>query len=268
MTHHPLADSRESKAGAFAKPAWTTTSGRGRGRGARGHRQGGIRVVILDEAGERLDMGFAEDLEAILNETPKERQTGSPRSPIGISRIPCGSAATVRWFPRVLPPAERVMKKFRANTADLLIATDVAARGLDVEHVSHVVNYDVTTSAEAYVHRIGRTGRARRDGVAITLAAPREHRLLRNIEFLTKQKIQIAAVPTVADLRARRIEMTKASLRETIVAGDLDHFRAVVDSLAQEFDIMDVAAAAVKMVEARDGVEAEEIPAVTIRPDR
>jgi ATP-dependent RNA helicase DeaD len=162
---------------------------------------------------------------------------------------------------------DRVMKKFRANTADLLIATDVAARGLDVEHVSHVVNYDVPTSAEAYVHRIGRTGRAGRDGVAITLAEPREHRLLRNIEFLTKQKIQIAAVPTVADLRARRIEMTKASLRETIVAGELDHFRAVVDSLAQEFDIMDVAAAAVKMADPgrRRG---EEIPSVTIRPDR
>jgi ATP-dependent RNA helicase DeaD len=104
--------------------------------------------------------------------------------------------------------------------------------------------------------------------VAITLAEPREHRLLRNIEFLTKQKIQIATVPTVADLRARRIEMTKASLRETIVAGDLDHFRAVVDSLAQEFDIMDVAAAAVKMVDAKDGAEVEEIPSVTIRPDR
>ncbi len=131
-----------------------------------------------------------------------------------------------------------------------------------------MVNYDVPTSAEAYVHRIGRTGRAGREGVAITLAEPREHRLLRNIEFLTKQKIQIAAVPTVADLRARRIEMTKASLRETIVAGDLDHFRAVVDSLAQEFDIMDVAAAAVKMVDAKDGAEAEEIPSVTIRPDR
>jgi ATP-dependent RNA helicase DeaD len=163
---------------------------------------------------------------------------------------------------------DRVMKKFRANTADLLIATDVAARGLDVEHVSHVVNFDVPTSAEAYVHRIGRTGRAGREGVAITLAEPREHRLLRNIEFLTKQRIQIAAVPTVADLRARRIEMTKASLRETIVAGELDAFRAVVDSLAQEFDIMDVAAAAVKMVEARDGVEGEEIPTVTMRPDR
>ena len=163
---------------------------------------------------------------------------------------------------------DRVMKKFRANTAELLIATDVAARGLDVEHVSHVVNYDVPTSAEAYVHRIGRTGRAGREGVAITLAEPREHRLLRNIEYLTKQKIEIATVPTVADLRARRIEMTKASLRETVLAGDLEHFRAVVHSLAEEFDIMDVAAAAVKMADAKDGVDAEEIPSVAIRTER
>jgi ATP-dependent RNA helicase DeaD len=82
------------------------------------------------------------------------------------------------------------MKKFRANTADLLIATDVAARGLDVQHVSHVVNYDVPSAAEAYVHRIGRTGRAGREGVAMNLAEPREHRLLRNIEYQTKQKIE------------------------------------------------------------------------------
>ena len=301
-----------------------------------------IKVVILDEADEMLDMGFAEDLEAILNETPKERQTAlfsatlPPRiaeiankhlkNPVRVridrEVVPAGSAPRVRQIAYVVGRAhkmatlgrvldvenptsaivfcrtrtevdelceslngrgyraealhgglsqeqrDRVMKKFRANTADLLIATDVAARGLDVEHVSHVVNYDVPTSAEAYVHRIGRTGRAGREGVAITLAEPREHRLLRNIEFLTKQKIQIAAVPTVADLRARRIEMTKASLRETIVAGELDHFRAVVDSLAQEFDIMDVAAAAVKMADTKDGAEAEEIPSVTVRPDR
>ena len=83
---------------------------------------------------------------------------------------------------------DRVMKRFRANTTDLLIATDVAARGLDIQHVSHVVNYDVPSAAEAYVHRIGRTGRAGREGVAITLAEPREHRLLRNIEQLTKQQ--------------------------------------------------------------------------------
>src|SRR5690606_36420718 len=96
---------------------------------------------------------------------------------------------------------DRVMKKFRANTSDLLIATDVAARGLDVQHVSHVVNYDVPSAAEAYVHRIGRTGRAGRTGTAITMAEPREHRMLRNIERVTGQSIETAPVPTVADLR-------------------------------------------------------------------
>ena len=301
-----------------------------------------VKIVILDEADEMLDMGFAEDLEAILGATPSERQTAlfsatlPPRiadiankhlkSPVRVridrEVVPAGSAPRVRQtayivgrshkmatLGRVLDvenptsaivfcrtrtevdelteslngrgyraealhgglsqeQRDRVMKKFRANTADLLIATDVAARGLDVEHVSHVVNYDVPTSAEAYVHRIGRTGRAGREGVAITLAEPREHRLLRNIEYLTKQKIEIATVPTVADLRARRIEMTKASLREMVLAGDLDHFRAVVDSLAQEFDIMDVAAAAVKMADAKDGADAEEIPTVSLRPER
>src|ERR687894_2824680 len=97
---------------------------------------------------------------------------------------------------------DRVMRLFRAGTADLLIATDVAARGLDVEHLSHVVNYHVPCAAEAYVHRIGRVGRAGREGVAITLAEPREHRLLRNIERSTGQKIRVEAVPTVLDLRA------------------------------------------------------------------
>jgi len=104
--------------------------------------------------------------------------------------------------------------------------------------------------------------------MAITLAEPREHRLLRNIEHQTKQKIEIAAVPTVADLRARRLELTRASLRETILAGGLDRYRVLVDSLAQEFDIMDVAAAAVKQADAGEGGTEEEIPAVALRPDR
>ncbi len=303
----------------------------------------GVRTVILDEADEMLDMGFAEDLEAILDAMPAERQSAlfsatlPPRiadiankhlkNPVRVridrEVVPAGSAPRVRQTAYIIPRAhkmatlarvldvenptsaivfcrtrtevdevtetlngrgyraealhgglsqeqrDRVMKKFRANTVDLLVATDVAARGLDVQHVSHVVNYDVPSAAEAYVHRIGRTGRAGREGVAITLAEPREHRLLRNIEYLTKQKIEIAAVPTVADLRARRLEMTRASLRETILAGELDQFRVLVDSLAQEFDIMDVAAAAVKQADARDGAgDPEEIPTVTLRTDR
>ena len=122
---------------------------------------------------------------------------------------------------------DRVMGLFRSSNADLLVATDVAARGLDIEHVSHVVNYDVPSAPEAYVHRIGRTGRVGRKGVAITLAEPREHRLLRNIEAFTKQRIEIASVPTVADLRSRRLDVMRASLRERLLAGDADDVRVV-----------------------------------------
>jgi ATP-dependent RNA helicase DeaD len=302
-----------------------------------------VKVVVLDEADEMLDMGFAEDLEAILDATPEGRQTAlfsatiPPRiaaiaakhlkNPLRITidreKVAPGQAARVRQVAYIVPRAhkmaalgrvidiehpasaivfcrtrtevdaltetlnargfraealhgglsqqhrDRVMKSFRANTTDLLIATDVAARGLDVRHVSHVVNYDVPAAAEGYVHRIGRTGRAGGEGVAITLAEPREHRLLRNIEHQTKQKIEIQSIPTVADLRARRMELTRAALRETILAGGLDAFRGVVEALAEEFDVMDVAAAAVKQSEVRDGGgEEQEIPTVVERPDR
>src|SRR5438270_8262669 len=99
--------------------------------------------------------------------------------------------------------------------------------GLDIEHLSHVINYDVPTSPEIYVHRIGRTDRIGRAGVAITLAEPREQRLLRSIEALTRQKIQIATVPTAADIRARRLELTRAALHARLLAGDFDDVRVV-----------------------------------------
>ena len=119
-------------------------------------------------------------------------------------------------------------------------------------------------AAEAYVHRIGRTGRAGREGTAITLAEPREHRLLRSIESFTKQKIDILTVPTVAELRSRRLDVTRASIRELILAGELDDVRVVVDTLAQEFDIVAIASAAVKLAhQAEVGEEAErDIPVV------
>ena len=303
-----------------------------------------VKMVVLDEADEMLDMGFAEDLEAILAATPSERQTAlfsatvAPRIAqiarkhlrnaitvrIDKAKVEPGQTAKVRQVAYIVPRAhkmaalgrvldieqpqsaiifcrtrtevdeltetmnargyrcealhgglsqdqrDRVMKKFRANKTDLLVATDVAARGLDIQHVSHVVNYDVPTSTEAYVHRIGRTGRAGREGVAISLAEPREHRMLRNIELATKSKIEIATVPTVADLRTRRLELTKASLREGILAGDLDAFRSIVEALADEFDVMDVAAAAVKQLELSNGgsVDEKEIPAVEPRRER
>ena len=129
---------------------------------------------------------------------------------------------------------DRVMGRLRDGTADLLVATDVAARGLDIEQLTHVVNYDVPSAPESYVHRIGRVGRAGREGVAITLAEPREHRMLKTIERVTKQRILIEKVPTVADLRARRLELTRAALRESLVADDASTaFRVVVETLSR-----------------------------------
>jgi ATP-dependent RNA helicase DeaD len=166
---------------------------------------------------------------------------------------------------------EAVMSRFRSAKADLLIATDVAARGLDIRQLSHVFNYDVPSAPEAYIHRIGRTGRAGRDGVAITLADPRERRLVKSIEAATKQHIEVATVPTVADLRAKQIELTLAAVRERIEAGDLEDVRVVVESLASEFELADVAAAAVKLVHAQmsDGATAGErdLPASSLHDD-
>src|SRR6185295_11591348 len=97
------------------------------------------------------------------------------------------------------PQRERVLKRFRDGGGDVLVATDVAARGLDISRISHVVNYDVPSAPEAYVHRIGRTGRAGRTGAAITLVEPRERQQLRQIERLIKQRIDVGTLPTVAD---------------------------------------------------------------------
>jgi len=278
-------------------------------------------MVVLDEADEMLDMGFAEDLEAILEKTPKARQTAlfsatlPPRilsiaervlnDPARISiereraaegenprvrqvayvvRRQQKAAALARVLDIETPTSaivfcrtrievdelteamnahgyraealhggfaqehrDRVMKRFRGEKSDLLVATDVAARGLDIDHVSHVVNFDVPSEPEAYVHRIGRTGRAGRDGVAITFVEPREHRMLRNIQHATGQKIDVQTIPTVEDLRRQRLAMTRASLREAVLAGELDSFRPVVEELSSEFDPLDVAAAAVKL---------------------
>ena len=298
-----------------------------------------VRVLVLDEADEMLDMGFADDIETILDETPDTRQTAlfSATMPVRILKIAerhlqkprrlaiarektaAGKMPRVRQVAYIVRRSQKpaaldrilemehpasaivfcrtrlevdtltetlnahgyraealhggmeqrqrdaVMNRVRSGKADLLIATDVAARGLDIEQITHIVNYDVPAAPESYVHRIGRTGRAGRGGTAITLAEPREHRLLRSIEQLTKQKIDVAAVPTVADLKARRLEITRASIRERLVAGGLDDVRVVVESLANEFDLFDVAAAAIKMLEARADAdadaEAEEEPA-------
>jgi ATP-dependent RNA helicase DeaD len=302
-----------------------------------------VRVLVLDEADEMLDMGFADDIETILDATPDTLQTAlfSATMPARILKIAerhlqkprrlaiarektaAGKMPRVRQVAYIVQRSQKpaaldrilemehpasaivfcrtrlevdtltetlnahgyraealhggmeqrqrdaVMNRVRTGKADLLIATDVAARGLDIEQITHIVNYDVPAAPESYVHRIGRTGRAGRGGTAITLAEPREHRLLRSIEQLTKQKIDVAAVPTVADLKAKRLEITRASIRERLVAGGLDDVRVVVESLANEFDLFDVAAAAIKMLEARADADAEaEVKEEPARPSR
>jgi ATP-dependent RNA helicase DeaD len=145
---------------------------------------------------------------------------------------------------------DRVMSRMRSGAAELLIATDVAARGLDLDLLTHVVNYDVPSAPEAYVHRIGRVGRAGREGVALTLAEPREQRMLANIERLTRQRIDISPVPSVAEMRARRAERTVEELRTAMSAegADRDAVAAMVDALAADHDPREVAIAALRLL--------------------
>jgi len=165
---------------------------------------------------------------------------------------------------------DRVMGRLRDGTAELLIATDVAARGLDVDTLTHVVNYDVPSAADSYVHRIGRVGRAGRQGVAITLAEPRERRQLSNIERLTKQQIAIEQVPSIADLRAKQVELTVTAVREALGADDLDEYDEVLVALMAGHDVREIAMAALKLVHEASGATADEpeIPEYTERTDR
>jgi ATP-dependent RNA helicase DeaD len=160
---------------------------------------------------------------------------------------------------------DRVMARLRDGTAELLIATDVAARGLDVDTLTHVVNYDVPAAPEAYVHRIGRVGRAGRTGTAITLVEPRQRRLLENIERLTKQRLELARIPSVDDLRATQIERTAEALEAVLVAGDIDDQAEVLEAL-DEFDDRSIALAAIKLLrEAEGAVDETEIPTASMK---
>lgn len=293
-----------------------------------------VQTVVLDEADEMLDMGFTEDIEAILQATPDTRQTVlfSATMPPRIAKI----AETYQTDPitvkigrgtgdanpkvrqsvymvmrahkasalgRILDveaptsaivfcrtrtevdeltvtmngrgyrsealhggmdqkQRDRVMARLRDGTAEVLIATDVAARGLDVDSLTHVVNYDVPAAPESYVHRIGRVGRAGREGVAITIAEPRQRRLLQNIERLTKQSFTIEKVPSVADLRTKQIEMTVNAIRDALAEDDLDDYDAIFEQLDAEFKKTDIARAALKLVHRARGatIDDKEIP--------
>jgi len=300
-----------------------------------------LRTVVLDEADEMLDMGFAEDIEAIMAAVPADRQTvlfsatlparidglvkRYLREPVKVrihrEKTPA-EAARIRQSAYLVPrqhkasalgrlldvesptaavvfcrtreevdglgehlgargyraealhggmtqdQRDRVMARVRNGTAELLVATDVAARGLDIDHLTHVVNYDVPTDPDAYVHRIGRVGRAGREGVAITLVEPRQHRLLKSIEKATKQKIAIETLPTVADLRARRIELTRGALEAALAEDDSEQFRVVVEALSAEHDPMEIALAAVKLAHEANGVDDDVTEVPTAEPSR
>ncbi|HVT44899.1 MAG TPA: DEAD/DEAH box helicase [Thermoanaerobaculia bacterium] len=144
---------------------------------------------------------------------------------------------------------EAVIRRLRKGQVEIVVATDVAARGLDVEQISHVINYDIPNDVEAYVHRIGRTGRAGRRGVATLLVTPREGRMMRDIERFTGTSMAPMKMPTQADLAARRVAVLKENIRSAIREGNLDLHLQLVEELVDEgeHDLAEIAAAAVRL---------------------
>ena len=281
-----------------------------------------VLTVVLDEADEMLNMGFIEDVEQILGETPPERQTAlfsatlPPRirslanrfmrdpQPVTIKRETLTLASTeqryylvhesdktnalTRLFEiepirsalifartraetatlanelvvRGIPAEaihgdldqnarERVLGRFRANQLKVLVATDVAARGLDIEDISHVFNYHLPDDAEVYIHRIGRTGRAGKTGVAITLLAPREKRRLREVEALTKQPITKMELPTVADIHRHRESQVIETMKIWLGRGRYKRELEMVNELIEAgHEPLNIAAAALKIARA------------------
>ena len=279
----------------------------------------GVKTVVLDEADEMLDMGFIEDIEFILQQTPQERQTAlfsatmpndvlrlAQRYTRDAARITIASeqmtvAAVAQTYYEVLErdkidsltrildvetpssamvfcrtrsdadvlgerlqargylaevihgelaqvQRDRVMKRFREGQVELLVATDVAARGLDIPDVSHVINYDVPNDAEAYTHRVGRTGRAGKSGKAITIITPRERRQLTQIERAIRTRIMREHVPSLADVAARRREAFKDTLLDVVAEGNLDAYTLLVEEMGAEHDPVTLAAAAFKLL--------------------
>jgi ATP-dependent RNA helicase DeaD len=301
--------------------------------------------VVLDEADEMLDMGFQEDIEALLAELPEERQAAlfsatfpshlrhvanrvlrqPQRVEVEPEQVEAGEVPRVRQLVYLVQHAhkeealarvldmevpestlvfcrtrtevdalsnalagrgyraealhgglsqlarDRVMDRLRNQAADLVVATDVAARGIDIEHLTHVINFDLPTSPEQYVHRIGRVGRAGREGTAISLAEPRERRLLNAIEYRTGARLELQPVPTVADLRERRLDLVTAQVREAALDGDLEPYHRAVQRLLGELDVSLVAAAALKALAEATGPDdqyEEDIPQIAARPPR
>ncbi|MEE4283103.1 MAG: DEAD/DEAH box helicase [Pseudomonadales bacterium] len=267
-----------------------------------------LQAVVLDEADEMLRMGFIDEVEWILQQTPKTRQMAlfsatMPKAVQSIARrymrdpyeisiqAKTATAETIRqrfWLvgglkkldalTRILEvepidgvlifvrtktatseladrleargysaaamngdmpqrQREQTVDRLKSGTLDILIATDVAARGLDVDRISHVINYDIPYDTEAYIHRIGRTGRAGRAGEAILFVAPRERRMLNTIERATRQKIEPLKLPTTETVNNKRVADFKQKITDTLAAGELSFMQNLVEQYQQEHDV-------------------------------
>lgn len=280
--------------------------------------------LVLDEADEMLTMGFAEDVERILAETPDDKQVAlfSATMPSAIRRLAQrylhdaqeitvkaktataqnitqrylqvsyqrkldaltrflevetfdamivfvrtksateelaeklrsrGFSAVAINGDMVQAQRERTINQLKAGGIDILVATDVAARGLDVDRISHVVNYDIPHDTESYVHRIGRTGRAGRSGNALLFVSPRERHLLRAIERATRQPLTEIDLPSVDDVNAQRVARFADSITENLASENLDMFRQLIENYARDNDVAMADIAAALALETRDG---------------
>ncbi len=278
-----------------------------------------IEVVVLDEADEMLNMGFIEDIEKILEEIPKERQTmlfsatmPQPiqeiakrfmREPvmIGVKAKELTVPSTEQYYMEVFenkkfdvlcrvldiqspdlaivfgrtrrrvgeladaldkrgysaeglhgdlsqPQRDTVMRHFREGIIDVLVATDVAARGLDISGVTHIYNFDIPQDPEGYVHRIGRTGRLGRPGQALTFVTPREIDYLRVIESVTSRKIVRKPVPTSTDAVSGLQRMTMEKLLQMVESPEIEQYRAFAREMLEETDSVTLLAAALKIL--------------------
>jgi ATP-dependent RNA helicase DeaD len=181
-----------------------------------------------------------------------------------------GFAAVAMHGDMTQPLRESVIRRLRAGQVDIVVATDVAARGLDVEQIEHVINYDIPYDVEAYVHRIGRTGRAGRTGMATLFITPRERKMMREIERFTGMPIKPMKMPTRADLAAKRVQVFKENVRKTIQEGDLDLYLELVEQLVEEgpFDMAEVAAAAARLANASRTLATPKEEEVAPAPER
>jgi ATP-dependent RNA helicase DeaD len=280
--------------------------------------------LVLDEADEMLQMGFAEDVERILVDTPEYKQVAlfsatmppairklttkylhdpvevtvkaktataenisqryiqvaGPRKMDALTRVleveqgdgmivfvrtkqateEVAERLKARGFSAAaingdIPQAqrERTIAALKDGSIDILIATDVAARGLDVERISHVLNYDIPHDTESYVHRIGRTGRAGRSGSALLFVTPRERHLLKAIEKATRSKLIEAELPSVEDVNAQRVAKFRDSITDALNAPGVDLFRSLIEDYERENNVPMADIAAALAAQARDG---------------